>query len=119
MPNTPTMANIDKARQKKHQRFASKPEGADKQSDFAKLRDQFSTVVIGVLVGLPAVGIVIPQLFAMLGAIPGQQICGIFRVFAMLYFIMPLILLFGWSFFQFENPLFKPIRPLIYVGVGM
>ncbi|WCT13182.1 hypothetical protein [Mucilaginibacter jinjuensis] len=84
-----------------------------------KLRDDFLAVIIGVIVSLPAIGVIVPKTFAILAEQNGIEMPGLFKIFSMVYFTMPLIILFVLSFFQFSNDVFVKLKKMILGIIGL
>jgi hypothetical protein len=78
-----------------------------------KIKDEYISIVIGIIVSLPAIGIVIPQIFSVMGEQQVMDLPTSFKLFSMAYFTMPLVILFILSFFQFTNDVLLNLRKQI------
>jgi len=75
-----------------------------------KIKSDYLAIIIGAIVGIPAMGIVIPKLFSVLSETKLVGLPTLFRFFSMVYFSLPLVLLFILTLFQFQNDVIKHLR---------
>lgn len=79
-----------------------------------KIKDEYASIAIGIIVSLPAIGIVIPQIFSILGEQQVIDLPVLFKLFSMAYFTMPLVILFILSFFQFTNDVLIKLQKQVW-----
>jgi len=88
---------------------------------FDKLKENFIVLTVGILIGIPALGILLPNLFSFLsssGAGGRFDLSCVFKVFTMLYFSLPFLLLMLLVLLQFKGQLGIGVREDLAIFMG-
>lgn len=83
-----------------------------------KLKDDFIVLVVGVLVGLPAWGIILPQVFSVISGNSVFDPSSLFKAFTIIYFTIPFFTVFLLIIFQLKDAIFRRMRFRMILFMG-
>jgi hypothetical protein len=83
-----------------------------------KLKEDYIALLVAALLGIPAWGILVPQLFSILSTSETFDLSCLFRVFVICYFTLPFFVLFILVIFQLKDELVMAMRARMLRFIG-